>query len=337
MYLMGQSATIGMSNALTIDDARRGSVRIHGLVVDAYCGVTSEERSMTQRLTVDVEAIYDATCAIEKDEIMAAVDYEQVCHVIKDVACNEAVALLETLGNCMIDRLFDATVAQAITITLTKKTRILALGNQGSIGATVSGRRSACSANVKFARPSVRQRWTPEPGILPSDRPSTILAEYLPVLPRGRALDLATGKGRNALFLAEVGFEVDGLDRDRDVLAICDRKAKELGLHNLSLQTIDLEQSPTLEKNAYDLIVNTFYLQRNLSPIIVDALKDGGVLIFQTFLLENHYRFNHPRRKAFCLESNELLHLFEALTVVYYHEGVADDGHYLASLIARKP
>ncbi len=292
-----------------------GSVIIRDLVVEAHCGVTPEERSTVQQLAVDIEATYDTTQAVIDDDIKKAVDYEQVCHVIKDVARTKTSALLETLGNHMINCLFENTDAQAITITLTKKTRATVLGNQGSIGATISAQ-----------RPEGPQ----------DDRPSALLREHLALIPRGRALDIATGRGRNALFLAKAGFQVEGLDRNREALAACEEQAKQLGLRNLSLKEIDLEQSPSIENNAYELIVNTYYLQRDLAPTIVNALKVGGVLIFETFLIENHHRFNHPRRKEFCLEPNELLHLFQGLTVIYYHEGTTANGPYLASLVALK-
>ena len=293
-----------------------GTIIIRDLVVEAHCGVTHEERSAIQQLAVDVEITYDMTHAVANDDIKRAVDYEQVCTVIKDVARTEASALLETLGRQMIMRLFDTTDAHAIIITLTKKTRAAVLGNQGSIGATVHAQR---------------------PEDQHGDQPSALLAAHLPMIPRGRALDIAMGRGRNALFLAKAGFEVDGLDRDGEALASCKDKAKQLGLRNLSLKQIDFEASPSIEQEAYDLIVNSYYLQRDLAPILVNALKPGGILVFETFLIENHHRFNHPRRREFCLEPNELLHLFHGLTITYYHEGTRDFGPYLASLIAQKP
>ena len=293
-----------------------GSIIIRDLVVETHCGVTPEERSTVQQLAVDIEATYDITPAVIGDDINKAVDYEQVCQVIKDIAGTETCALIETLGTHMTNRLFETTNAQTITLTLTKKTRAAVLGDQGSIGAT-----------IRVQRPEGPQ----------DDKPSALLREHLALIPRGRALDIATGRGRNALFLAKAGFEVEGLDRNREALATCEEQAKQLGLRNLSLKEADLEQSSSIESNAYALIVNTYYLQRDLASTIVNALKVGGVLVFETFLIENHHRFNHPRRKEFCLEPNELLDLFKGLTVIYYNEGTTANGPYLASLVAKKP
>ncbi len=207
-----------------------GSVIIRDLVVDAHCGVTPEERSTIQQLAVDVEATYDTTQAVISDDIKKAVDDEQVCQIIKDIAHTETYALLETLGNHMINRLFENTDAHTITITLTKKTRTTVMGNQGSIGATISAQRPVGPQGV---------------------RPSPLLVNHVASIPLGRALDIAAGRGRNALFLASAGFEVEGLDRNREALAVCEEKAKQLGLRNLSLREIDFEQSPSIENNAY--------------------------------------------------------------------------------------
>ncbi|MBQ26604.1 MAG: dihydroneopterin aldolase [Nitrospiraceae bacterium] len=292
-----------------------GSIIIRDLSINTHCGVTPEERSVAQQLIVNVEATYDTTQAVISDDIYKTVDYERVCQVIKDIARTETFALLETLGNHIINRLFETTDAQTIIITLTKKTLATILGNQGSIGVTTSAQ-----------RPDGPQ----------GNRPSALLTEHLALIPPGRALDIATGKGRNALFLAQAGFQVNGVDRNREALAACEEKAKQLGLRDLSLNEIDLEQSPSIENNSYNLIVNTYYLQRNLAPAIVNALRTGGILIFETFLIANHHRFNHPRRKEFCLESNELLSLFRGLTVLYYQENTTGKGPYLARLVATK-
>ncbi|HIB53369.1 MAG TPA: dihydroneopterin aldolase, partial [Nitrospirales bacterium] len=94
------------------------SVIIRDLVIDTHCGVTPEERSTIQQLAVDVEATYDMAQAVIDDDIKKVVDYEQVCQIIKDIAQTETSALLETLGNHMINRLFENTAAHTIIITL---------------------------------------------------------------------------------------------------------------------------------------------------------------------------------------------------------------------------
>jgi hypothetical protein len=76
-----------------------------------------------------------------------------------------------------------------------------------------------------------------------------------------------------------------------------------------------------LGKEQFDVITVFFYLYRPLFPALITALKPGGMLVYETFLLENHLRFGHPRRREFCLEPNELLRLTESLTLHHYDEG----------------
>ena len=74
-------------------------------------------------------------------------------------------------------------------------------------------------------------------------------------------------------------------------------------------------------------------------PQIVQALKPGGILVYETFLIDNHERFNHPRRREFCLNHNELLSLFGELRVLAYREGASapDKGPFTAALVAQRP
>jgi len=167
--------------------------------------------------------------------------------------------------------------------------------------------------------------------------PSQLLVEYLPLLPRGKALDVAMGKGRNALFLASHGFEVAGLERDEEAIHACLTEAKRLGVH-VDAWHADLEDldSCRIEKSAYDVVICFYYLQRSLIPHIKEALKPGGVLLYETFLIDQHIRTGHPQRREYCLEHNELLRLFSGLRVLFYHEGQDAKGTYKASLVAQR-
>ena len=97
---------------------------------------------------------------------------------------------------------------------------------------------------------------------LSSELPSRFLRECLESanwpMRRGRALDVACGKGRNALYLAQRGFVVTALDISSVALDEGRRHAQE---HNLTLgwQQADLE-TLTLPVDAYDLVINFNYL-----------------------------------------------------------------------------
>jgi len=167
--------------------------------------------------------------------------------------------------------------------------------------------------------------------------PSQLLVEYLPLLPRGKALDVAMGKGRNALFLASHGFEVIGLERDEEAIHACMTEARRLGVR-VDARQADLEDMDFcwIEKSAYDVVICFYYLQRSLIPHIDEALKPGGVLLYETFLIDQHLRTGHPQRREYCLRHNELLRLFPGLRVLFYHEGQDAKGTYKASLVAQR-
>jgi len=92
-----------------------------------------------------------------------------------------------------------------------------------------------------------------------------------------------------------------------------------------------------LPKDAYDVVACFYYLQRSLIPQIKEALKPGGMVIYETYTIENWERgFEGPKNRDYLLKTNELLDLFKDLTIIYYRELVLDDKKAVASLIARK-
>ncbi|MEE8054836.1 MAG: class I SAM-dependent methyltransferase [Gammaproteobacteria bacterium] len=134
----------------------------------------------------------------------------------------------------------------------------------------------------------------------------------------GRALDIATGKGRNALFLAEQGFTVDAIDISEVGLQQAQRQAEKQGL-TLNLVQADLA-SFEFPDSAYDLILNINFLLRSLVPKIKNALLPGGYIIFDTYLLDQQ-DLGHPRNPAYLLNHNELLDLFRGFRILCYQEG----------------
>ena len=168
----------------------------------------------------------------------------------------------------------------------------------------------------------------------------------LPRLPRGKTLDVATGRGRHAYFLAKHGFTVHGIDRNQEALACIDSKSREEDGLAITTEALDLETDPLnppdLGTNTYDVILVFFYLFRPLFPQLMKALKPGGIILYETFLLENHLQRQHPGRTEFCLEPNELLKLFPEFQILHYdeddHQGATQTDHaFTARLLARKP
>jgi SAM-dependent methyltransferase len=119
------------------------------------------------------------------------------------------------------------------------------------------------------------------------------------IRPGGDVLDVATGSGRHAKFLASMGFEVDAVDRD--LSAFGEAPA------NVRLREADIESGPwPYEGRTFDGIVVTNYLHRALLPRLVDSLEPGGLLVYETFAQGNE-RFGKPSNPAFLLAPGELL------------------------------
>ena len=164
--------------------------------------------------------------------------------------------------------------------------------------------------------------------------PSRLLVDFIPALPVGRALDLACGEGRNSIYLASKGFDVDAIDISDATLNKGRAAAGGLKI-NFVVADLEVFQIP---ENSYDLIINFNYLQRSIVPGIKRGLKAGGYIVFETYTLE-HQQFGRPFNPEFLLKPNELLTMFNDLHIIYFKEGVVEEGGRkkgIASLVGRK-
>lgn len=165
--------------------------------------------------------------------------------------------------------------------------------------------------------------------------PAPFLKKNVTKLPVGRALDIAMGEGRNAVFLARKGFLVDGVD----ISAVALRKARRLARENrVRINTINADLNHyRIRPEFYDVIVNIDYLQRSLVPQMIGGLKKGGVVIFENYTID---QLQNPQGKSipaeFLLKKGELKKLFKDLKIEFY--GETNDGKSaVARLIGRKP
>ncbi len=171
----------------------------------------------------------------------------------------------------------------------------------------------------------------------PLPPPSALLVQCRDLLPAGRALDLACGDGRNAVYLARAGWTVDAIDRSHTALRTLLAHAREARLTVHAVQA-DLT-SFRLPIARYAVVVQVRYLERALLPAIATSLAPGGMLVCETFLREQA-RIGHPRNPAFLLEPGELPARLSDLAVVMYEEGLLEtesEPAYLARLVARRP
>ena len=168
--------------------------------------------------------------------------------------------------------------------------------------------------------------------------PNPFLKKHIRLLPKGKALDIAAGEGRNAVFLAQQGFDVDAVDISEEGLKKAQKLAREKGV-KINTSLIDLDQYP-IGKEQYDLIANFYYLKRRLIPRIKKGLKKGGKVIFETYLLEHRtLGTGGPKQAKYFLKPNELLRLFKDFRILFYREGIFKEGgkkKAVASIIAEK-
>jgi SAM-dependent methyltransferase len=150
--------------------------------------------------------------------------------------------------------------------------------------------------------------------------PSAWVQRFASLIPPGTVLDLACGHGRHVRLLATMGYQVEAVDGDGDALAELE------GVAQVSVRRADLENgSWPYFGRAFEGIVVTNYLHRPLVPRLLGCLAEGGVLIYETFMVGNE-RFGKPSNPAHLLRSNELLELIKnRLTVVAFEQGEVAD------------
>lgn len=144
--------------------------------------------------------------------------------------------------------------------------------------------------------------------------PSAWVERWAPLVTHGTVLDLACGSGRHARYFLERGLKVVAVDREPQQIP------------GARFVHADLEDgSPwPLPGERFEGIVVTNYLHRPLLEILHQSLAEGGVLIYETFMLGNE-SFGKPSNPAFLLRPGELLEAFKGLTVRGFEEGVVKD------------
>ncbi len=149
--------------------------------------------------------------------------------------------------------------------------------------------------------------------------PEPSVVEMLELLPRGLAFDVAAGTGRHSLLLARAGFKVIAIDYSETALRTLQSiaRAEQLSVWPL---VADLSVLP-LPRGRFDAILNVNFLDRALVPRLIDALRPGGALLCDTFLIDQAAS-GHPRNPDFMLQHYELREMLSEMNLVRYREGL---------------
>ena len=208
--------------------------------------------------------------------------------------------------------------------------------------------------------PSFWDKFFSQPSYVFGTDPIPLLKEYVHLFRRGRALDLAMGEGRNAVYLAEQGFDVTGVDFSKQAI---EKSRKLAAKRSVVLNTIQADlRDFSIDRAGYDLITNIYYPQRHLFDQIKAGLKPGGIFVY-----EQWHPYGWKTRKPILSEKpsspkpeeaelfqysdlhlDELAHIFADYQIVLYREAVVDQSIGLgsrrgvmltevSSLIAKKP
>ena len=170
-----------------------------------------------------------------------------------------------------------------------------------------------------------RTRWNkkyrqPDTEFSLPDNPIPALKARIDTLPDGRALDVATGTGRNARFAAAHGYTVDAVDISDEALAQAQAAAKDDGV-DTAIEWIRADIADyTFEPDRYDVITISYFAALELLPDIKEALAPGGVLIYEQHLRSSDEIEIGPGSDRYRFRSNDLLRACLDLTILSYDE-----------------
>jgi len=171
--------------------------------------------------------------------------------------------------------------------------------------------------------------------------PERFLIENFHFLPKGLALDVAMGEGRNAIYLATRGFDVDGVDVDPDAVRRARAAARKLGAPIRGVVGNVEDGTYIIPLETYDVIVVFNFLHRPLFTDIRDGLKPGGAVVYQTFSTGQR-ELGPPADPAHLLRPGELEQVFDDWEILRVRDEIEPRGpgrppRAVAGIIARKP
>ncbi|MAZ40943.1 hypothetical protein CL654_02405 [bacterium] len=181
--------------------------------------------------------------------------------------------------------------------------------------------------------------------------PSKLTTMLLDYISNGSVYEIGAGNGRNSLFLASKGFDVEINDTSDAGIGAVENKAKEL---NLDIKTNTEDVRSVKFSKEYDVVLSTFVFHHlkvkegfQVVSKIKEATKKGGFNVISVFTKKGDFYKLPISKLFFYLEENELKDLYADWDVLVYkeqegtaHETRADGTpmkNVLAHMIARKP
>jgi len=168
-----------------------------------------------------------------------------------------------------------------------------------------------------------------------SAAPTPLLVETARKLAPGKALDVACGTGRNAIWLAAHGWTVTAVDGAPAAIEILNARAQQRGL-DIRTRVADLESANfEMETDSWDLVSKCYYLQRSRIPAVKAGVRPGGIAIVIVHLVPPGDKITYKHAAP-----GELRGFFADWEILHYFEGQPDDAAHkraVAEVVARKP
>lgn len=178
--------------------------------------------------------------------------------------------------------------------------------------------------------------WKPSP--LVTELVGLILSEQVKLADdsnRPDVLDIGCGGGRDAIFMAKNRMNVIAIDHEQKVLKRSKALANLSGA-NVKFKCCDIKKQDCLPDKQFDVITVVRFLNRESYDYIINQLKPGGVVLFQTFV-EGVEAFGSPKNPNFILRKGELAEVFRDFDIIVDRMETLSDGRPIASFIAQKP
>lgn len=201
----------------------------------------------------------------------------------------------------------------------------------------ISGSRFQHLTGIKTSQDSKTQ-WDEKysrPTFIFGKSPAAFLAENYQYIPyEGTVLDMGMGEGRNAVFLAQKGYKVTGIDISSVAVKKAYLLAQEFGVKIKGVVASLKEYK--IQPNSFDAIVCFYYVDKSLVEKIKTWLKPGGVLIYEAFTVrEKAKKKRQSSDDENYLREQELLRLFSGMRVLKYEEPLHEK-EFRSSIILRK-